>query len=157
MNLLREFISQSRMFIRNNYPIHWINPEKLFPVGSPYGITYEPNQYNDTTEIGMTNYLMVLPSIALYGFKYAIVVNPNFRVLNGDYRVFAARELNQKIPVVFHNNIEGYPRLIYSIIRRLRNIFQIQSFLFRRFKNPKFQYPREKIQLVCQFQKNILN
>ncbi|MFX1517140.1 MAG: hypothetical protein ACFFC6_12630 [Promethearchaeota archaeon] len=134
--------------------IEWIDPHTLFPKGVPYGTRlYKPSEHSDKTEIGMTNYLEILPSVALYGFRYAIVANRSHRVLNGDFRVMAARELGLKIPVYFHNNLEGYPRLVFAVIRRIRRLTKKHSFLFRRFKNPEFKYG--DVLLLCKFQKNI--
>ena len=141
---------------RGSKQIYWIDPEKLFPVGLPYVPIYnEQRQYNDLTEFQLSNYLEVLPSIALYGFRSVIVANYSYRVLNGDFRVFVARELGLKVPVMFHDNVERYSPYIYLIIINIRRLFKTHFLFFRRFSNPHFKWKSAKIQLVCKFQKNI--
>jgi hypothetical protein len=133
--------------------VYWINPNHLFPKHPPYQRLYKEGEQNDLTEVGMESYLQILPSIALYGFKYAIEINKSHAILNGDFRTFAARELGIKVPVVFSRLTGGRTILTYILIRRLRRIFKKQSLFFKRYENPSFRF--DKVPLLCLFQKSL--
>lgn len=130
--------------------VQWIDPEQLFPKHPPYQRLYENGEQSDLTEVGMQSYLQILPSVALYGFKYAVEINKAGGVLNGDFRTFAARELGMKLPVVYHRIQEGRTLVLTIIIRRLRKLFNKPSLFFRKIENPGFEFG--KVKLVCKFQ-----
>lgn len=136
--------------------IKHINPEGIFLTEPPVIIkNLKSREYYDKSEIGMRSYLQILPSVGLYGFKYAVVLDESNRVMDGNFRVYAGQELGIKIPCVAHtNNREGLPFIIYAFIWRIRNLMKIKYFLQRKFKNNKFKW--KKIVLVCKFQKVIL-
>lgn len=133
--------------------VYWVDPHTLFPKHPPYQRLYNKGEQNDLTEVGLTSYLQVLPSIALYGFKYAIEINKSHEILNGDFRVFASRELGIKVPVVYSRLTEGRTLLINILIRRIRRLFKNQSLFFKRFKNPDFRF--DDVPLLSMFQKNL--
>lgn len=135
--------------------IYWVDPEKIFVKGIPFNPLYDPKQYNDPTSLDLVHYLECLPSIALYGFKYVVTVNKAMKVMDGDYRVFAARELGIKLPIViprFHDKFLW--KVSFHIQRQIRRLVGIQYLFFKKIKNPDFKY--NKVLLTCKFQKNIL-
>ena len=97
--------------------IHWVDPHTLFPSHPPYQPLYKTGVQGDVTEIGMTEYLHILPSIALYGFKYAVEINKAHEIMNGDFRVFAARELGILVPVVYVRLPEGRTLILNMLIQ----------------------------------------
>lgn len=138
--------------------VYLVNPHLVFCENIPNIPIYERKRYYDNTEINMTNYLEILPSIALYGFKYAIEVNRSYKVLNGDFRVLVARELNILIPIVIlkGNRQEEEIYLIFLIKTILRRrIVKRNSFLRKKFPNPFFNRKNNNAKLLCKFQKNI--
>ena len=131
--------------------IYWVDPDTLF-VKLPCGCPVWGD--NDYSTIGMTSYLQVLPTIALYGFKYVVTVDRNRKVKDGDYRVFAARELGIKVPVVFRlydNHILW--RLTRKCVRKIRLRINNYSLFYKKIPNPKFKWGN--IVLYCSYQKNI--
>lgn len=133
----------------------WIDPNCLFPKHPPYQQLYGEGKQNDLTEVGMESYLQVLPSIALYGFKYAVEINKSHAILNGDFRVFAAIELGIDVPIVYSRLTEGRTMLVYLLIKNLRRKFKKQSLFFKRYKNPDFRFG--EVSLLCLFQKSLFD
>ena len=112
--------------------IKHINPEGIFLTEPPVIIkNLKPNEYYDKSEIGMRSYLQILPSVGLYGFKYAVVLDESNRVLDGNFRVYSALELGIKVPCVVANNRLCLPDLLYRIIWRIRKTIKIY-YLFQR-------------------------
>ena len=134
--------------------IHWVDPHTLFPAHPPYQPLFETGVQGDITEIGMTEYLHIVPSIALYGFKFAVEINKAHEIMNGDFRVFAARELGIKVPVVYVRLPEGRTLLVNIIIRRLRKLFKRNKLFFRRFPVPDFKF--DKVPLLFLSQQSLL-
>lgn len=132
-----------------------MDPQELFPKHPPYQPLYEKGEQNDLTEVGLQSYFQVLPSIALYGFKYVVEINKSHAILNGDFRVFVSRELGIKVPVVYVRLSEGSTLLVNIFIRRLRRIFKRQHLFFKRFKNPAFQF--DEVPLLCLFQQSLFD
>lgn len=128
----------------------FVNPNDLFPKYPPHSQLYKQNEYNDLTEVGMQSYLQILPSLALYGFKYAVEINKSHEVINGDFRVFGAIELGKEVPAVYVRLPQGRTLITSIILRRLRKLVNKQSLFFRRFNNPEFRHG--KVSLLCHFQ-----
>ena len=89
-----------------NPKVFLIDPDLLFNTEGPLlkNTHLEKWQYYDKTEIGMNNYLQVLTSIAIYGFKYAVPITKGYRVMDGNFRTYSAKELGILLPVVFVRN-----------------------------------------------------
>ncbi len=155
LNIRSKFVKKYYGVNRLTKEVYFIDPEELFPFDPPYQPIYGPGEQNDETEVGMQSYMQILPSIALYGFKYAIEVTKSHKVLNGDFRTFAARELGLKIPVVYHRIQEGRTIILYILIRRMRGLLKKQSLFFRRFKNPNFHHG--EVPLLCRFQEPLFD
>lgn len=134
----------------------YINPEGIFLTEPPVIIkSLKSGEYYDKSEIGMRSYLQILPSVGLYGFKYAAVLDKSNRVMDGNFRVYAGLELGIKVPCVAHiNNREGLPFIIYAFIWKIRKLVRVKHLFQRKFKNKEFKW--KKILLVCQFQKVVL-
>ena len=134
--------------------IHWVDPHTLFPSHPPYQPLFEKGKQGDITEIGMTEYLHILPSIALYGFKFAIEINKAHGVINGDFRVFAGRELGIKVPVVYVRLPEGRTMFTYLVIKALRRKFKRNQLFYRRFAVKGFRF--DKVPLLFLSQQSLL-
>lgn len=136
--------------------IHWIDPKNIFLTEGPaLPVPKTLREYYDKSELGNKSYLTILPSIALYGFKYVVVLNQEKKVLDGNYRVYAGLELGLKIPVVVAKNREVLPKVIYFLLWVIRRrIVKRKYFLQRKIKNPFFVF--HSASLSCHFQKNIL-
>lgn len=136
--------------------IKYINPEWIFNSEKPIMFkNLTPRDHYDKSEIGMVSYLQILVSIALYGFKYVVVLNKSNTVIDGNYRVYAGKELGLKVPCIVLNNREGYPRLFHRLIWRLRHLVGIKYLFQRKFFTKDFRGEKNSL-LVCKFQKNIL-
>lgn len=132
------------------------DPNKLFCDHLPYAKIWEKRLYNDLTELNMTTYLQILTSVGLYGIKYAVEVKPSLQVIDGDFRVYAARELGLLVPTVMVKRTENRSRLGKFIIAFIRHrIVRRNSFLRKKWLNPFFKWNGHKIVLVCHFQKNL--
>jgi len=134
----------------------YINPQWIFNSEGPMMFkNLTAHGYYDKSEIGMTSYLQILPSIALYGFKYVVVLDKSNRVIDGNYRVYAGEELGLKIPCICRSNREGTPTIIYRLIWKLRRTIKINYLFQRKFSTKDFRGDKNSL-LICKFQKNIL-
>lgn len=137
--------------------INFIDPGSIFLTEPPVMIkNLPPRDYYDKSEIGMISYLQILPSVALYGFKYAAVLDSSNRVLDGNFKTYAAVELGLKVPCVCRRNREGLPRFLYRLVWKMRRLIKINYLFQRKFLNSD-PATRKKILLVCQFQEDILS
>jgi hypothetical protein len=132
------------------------NPHEIFcdnHVQSPLG---KKNNYVDKNEIGLTSYLQILPSVALYGFKYVLDLD-GLISKGGDFRVFAARELGLIIPTIQRKD-HFYFKSIW--LRRAAKIIRLVTrkryLLRKKWLNPANVYASRNIVQVCKWQKNIL-
>lgn len=105
----------------------------------------------DKSEIGMRSYLQILSSIALYGFKYIVILDKSNRVTDGNYRVYAAKELGLKVPCVCLDNREGIPVILYCLIWKLRRTVKINYLFQRKIKNKDYRGGKNSL-LVTKFQ-----
>jgi len=77
------------------------------------------------------------------------------KVVDGDYRVFAARELGINVPIIIPRFQDKFLwKVSYHIQRKIRRIVGIHYLFFKKIKNPDFIH--KKVLLTCKFQKNIL-
>lgn len=137
--------------------IFLVDPEKLFCYYHETPVV-KPGDYYDRTEIGMSNYLQVMPSIALHGFRYAVFIDRSFKVLDGYYRVLSALELGLNVPVTFQTSMHYWKehgwklRFIYA----LRLLFKRRYLFFKKIKvKEDNRVNAGSGSLVCLFQKNI--
>lgn len=138
--------------------IEYVDSSELFHSHGPVVHQHHLSDYYDQDEIGLSTYLQVLLSIALYGFKYAVPVSESKRILDGNFRVFCGEELGLKVPIVIcKNNAENRSRFSNKIIWIIRMLFG-RNFLFKRkWKNPEFDKRFNNVLMYCNFQKNILD
>jgi len=135
-----------------------VNPSKLFYSHGPVVRQHLLSDYYDQDEIGISTYLQVLPSIALYGFKYAVPISKSGYNLDGNFRVFCAEELGIKVPVIIcKNNAENRGRLNYKLFWIIRKLFGKNYLFKRKWKNPQFNKKFDNVPSYCIFQKNILD
>ena len=138
--------------------IRFVDPSELFYSHGPVVRQHPLSDYYDRDEIGVSTYLQVLPSIALYGFKYAVPVSKSGKLLDGNFRVFCAEELGMKVPIVVcKNNSEDRTRLGHKILWIIRKLIGRNYFLKRKWKNPRFNKKFDHIPSYCLFQENILD
>lgn len=131
-----------------------INPELLFISEPPFLTPVNSDNYYDKTEIGMENYLQILPSVGLYGIQYKIFIDESNKVLDGNFRVYAALELGIMVPVTIQKTMHYYNIWVLRAIRRCRLLFK-RNWLF--FKKIRVRKTASKSSLIIHFQKNILN
>ncbi len=138
--------------------VFFVDPQKIFQTEGPLiKIKHLSNwEYYDKDGIGMSNYLQVLVSIALYGIKYAVPITRSFKNLDGNFRVLAAKELDLPLPVVFvnHDSENRHP-FIYKWLWRFRKLIRNKNFLKRKWINPTWKWKNKKIVLVTHWQKNL--
>lgn len=133
--------------------IKWINPEWIFSTEPPViNKDLKRFDYWDKSEIDLRSYLQVLPSIALYGFQYVVVLDRANRVRDGNFRVYAAKELGLKVPCVCFDNSEGLPPIIHRVLWKFRRVIGIMSLFQRKIVNKSFR--KKKVMLVCKFQRS---
>ena len=114
--------------------IRFVNPHKLFITEPPHLPIVSNSQYYDKTAIGMSNYLEILASVGLYGFQFAVKVNNCGKVLDGNFRTYAAIELGLPLPINIQKWMHVYPVWIIRIIRRFRLLFKRNSLFYKTFK-----------------------
>lgn len=139
--------------------VFYIDPQMVFNSHGPTILIdhLKEWQYYDKDGVGMNNYLQILASIGLYGIKYAIPINNRYKALDGNFRVFAAKELDILLPVVMvENNQESRSKFIYKWLWRFRKFIRRKYFLKRKWSNPEWQWKNKKIVMVTSWQKNIL-
>jgi len=138
--------------------IRFVNPSELFHSHGPVVRQHPLSDYYDHDEIGISTYLQVLPSIALYGFKYAVPISKSRKILDGNFRAFCAEELGIKVPVIIcKNNAENRSRLNYKLLWIIRKLVGKKYLFKRKWKNPRFNKKFARVLSYCIFQKNILN
>lgn len=138
--------------------VFFIDPRQLFNSEGPsiriHGL--ESWQYYDKDGVGMDNYLQVLTSIGLYGFRYAVPISSGFKILDGNFRGYAAKELDVLLPVVIVNqNSENRHPFIYKWLWRFRKLIRSKHFLKRKWKNPAWKWGNKTIVMTTLYQNNI--
>lgn len=131
--------------------IRLINPEHLFFSHGPTVRLADKSFYEDRSEIGLRSYLDVLPSIALYGFKYAVPIKRTHYIIDGNFRAYSALELGIKVPVYFSKGKNSPFWIIRFLLRRIRKLFRNNSLL-----RQKKVLTNRIIPLNVFFQQNIL-
>jgi len=131
----------------------FVDPASLFFTEPPVVPIVADNLYYDRTEIGMTNYLQILPSVALYGFKYVVYIDSTNKILDGNFRAYAALELGLKVPCSIQKWCHVYPVWLVRIIRRFRLLFQRNWLFYKKFTTDSIVSTKS---LVMLSQKNIL-
>lgn len=131
----------------------FVDPQFLFVCEPPVVPVHTRNRYYDLTEVGMSCYLQILPSVALYGIQYQVFVDESNRVLDGNFRVYAALELGLLVPVTVQKTMHYYNVWIVRILRRVRRLFK-RNWLF--FKKLLVDESSNQVGLVCLWQLNIL-
>ena len=131
----------------------YVDPELLFVTEPPTLPIVPDGQYYDRNAIGMSTYLQILSSVGLYGFQYAVYVDNCNKVLDGNFRVYAARELGLLVPVSVQVWNQVYPVWIVRIIRRFRLLFK-RNWLF--YKMMSVRNSTTRCSLFARYQLDIL-
>lgn len=138
--------------------VFWMDPQLVFNTEGPcIPINHlSDGDYYDRDGVGMDNYLQVLTSIALYGIKYAVPITKGCRSMDGNFRIYAAKELNLPLPVVYvHHDSENRHPWVYKWLWRFRKIIKRKHFLKRKWLNPEWRWKNNPIILVSRWQQNI--
>lgn len=131
----------------------FVDPNKLFVTEPPVVPVVSDNMYSDKTERGMSTYLQILPSVGLYGFQFEVYISDSNKVLDGNFRTYAGRELGLLVPVSVQSSRHCYNIWLKRIIIRIRLLFK-RNWLF--YKKIRVNRSASNSSLVCLFQKNIL-
>lgn len=138
--------------------VFFIDPQRVFNTEGP-NIRIEGLkkwQYYDKDGVGMDNYLQVLTSIGLYGIKYAVPITPGFKALDGNFRVYGAKELDIPLPVIIvsHDSENRHP-FIYRWLWRFRKLVRRKHLFKRKWINPTWKWGKKQVALMTPYQHNI--
>lgn len=133
----------------------YVSPELLFFTEGPSVPEVEAGKYYDKTQIGTSNYLDFLPSIALYGIQYKVFIDKSNRVLDGNFRGYGALELGILVPVSIQTSMNYYNVWILRIIRRIRLLFKKNYLFYKKLQTGDMKI--SKGSLAVKFQINIFD
>lgn len=131
----------------------YVSPELLFLTENPSLPVVEAGKYYDKTQIGTSNYLSFLPSIALYGIQYKVFIDKSNRVLDGNWRVYAALELGILVPFSIQTSMNYYNIWVLRVIRRIRLLFKKNYLFYKKLKTGNIKV--SKSSLAVKYQINI--
>lgn len=131
-----------------------VSPELLFFTEEPNLPVVEAGKYYDKTQIGVSNYLDFLPSIALYGIQYKVFIDESNRILDGNWRGCAALELGLLVPISIQKSMHYYNIWVLRIIRRIRSLFKKNYLFYKKLKTGNMRLSQGS--LAVKFQINIL-
>lgn len=149
--IINRFLKWYKPEYKKSETIKLMNPQNLFFSHGPTVKLVDKALYEDRSEINLQSYLEVLPSIALYGFKYAIPIKESGYLLNGNFRAYSALELGIDVPVYYSKEKESHFYIIRFVKRRIRKLLRNNS-LFRK----KYMLTNRIIPLKVSFQRMIL-
>ena len=132
-----------------------ISPELLFFTEKPHVPAVEAGKYYDRTQIGTSNYLDFLPSIALYGIQYKVFIDKSNRVLDGNFRAYAALELGLLVPTSIQTSMNYYNIWVLRVIRRIRLLFKKNYLFYKKLKTGNMRLNQGS--LAVKFQINIFD
>lgn len=128
---LRKLVNS--LFNTKKGKIKYVDPHTLF-------LTEPPTMTPDEKHKDMLSYLNVLPSIALYGMAFVILVDECNRVIDGNYRGYSGLELVlDLVPIsIKHQRGRGkWYRFIYVFLSKIRNLLGLKWFYHTNIKNPQ--------------------
>jgi len=110
----------------------YVDPNTLFITEPPFVPIVDDGKYYDKTEIGMSNYLQILPSVGLYGIQFEVFITDSNKILDGNFRTYAAIEAGILVPISIQKNMHYYNIWVLRIIRRFRLLFKRNWLFFKK-------------------------